>query len=72
MATRKAKTIPIVEDRVQTCESCRYRFAKHDYQECRRYPPKIVLDMQDGGHFSAFPLISLEEFCGEWAAKLNS
>jgi hypothetical protein len=72
MAMRKAKTTPIVPDRVQSCDSCRHRMAREDFHECRRYPPTIVLDMSSGGHYSAYPMVGLAEYCGEWAPKLNS
>lgn len=47
-----------------TCQSCTHWHA----QECRRYPPQIlVVELDDGSDGPAFlwPLTESDEFCGE-------
>lgn len=70
MATRKRKAE--AEITVIACENCRYFKPMSDHAECRRNPPVVVLDVTDGGHISVFPMAAPGEWCGQWAAKLNS
>jgi hypothetical protein len=66
MATKKAKEPELVV----ACVSCRYY---HEESEaCRRNPPQLVVSLEDGEPYSMFPPILPEEWCGSWAAKLNS
>ncbi|SPA44589.1 hypothetical protein [Cupriavidus taiwanensis] len=71
MATRKPKKIEPAETLV-ACENCRYFVPKDGRNECRRNPPTVAVDFEDGGVTSMFPLVDAGEWCGCWAAKLNS
>lgn len=70
MATGKRKAE--AEVTVAACDNCRYFKPMSDHAECRRNPPVVVLDVSDGGHISVFPIAAAGEWCGCWAAKLNS
>lgn len=66
MATKKAKEPELVV----ACVSCRYYH--EETSACRRNPPQIVVNPEDGEPASLFPPILPEEWCGCWNAKLNS
>jgi hypothetical protein len=61
----------------QICKTCRYYHPyegnaierTEDYQagDCRRYPPYVFLDSGDEP-VSAWPTMSDDDDCGEWAA----
>lgn len=70
MATRKKKPDPM--DTVAACETCRYCVPREGRNECRRNPPTVAVDFQDGATTSVFPIVDAGEWCGCWAAKLNS
>jgi hypothetical protein len=66
MATKKAKEPELVV----ACANC--RFFHEESGACRRNPPQLVVSLEDGEPYSMFPPILPEEWCGSWAAKLNS
>lgn len=69
MATRKKKPEP---ETLVACENCRFFKPLASHNECRRNPPTVILNMADGGHMTVFPMVESGEWCGCWAAKLNS
>lgn len=71
MATRKKAPAEPAET-VVACEHCRYFVPKDGRNECRRNPPSVAVDFEDGGVTSMFPLVDAGEWCGCWAPKLNS
>lgn len=56
-----------------TCSSCRYYAAIIDDAEdvgvCRRYPPQVI--EADGDLESVRPVVEADNYCGEWAGKIN-
>ncbi len=64
------------KDQGQTCSQCMWfrRVAPNagaaDFGECRRYPPHVIVmpdPMTESSEpMSAFPLVDLDEFCGEF------
>lgn len=74
MATRKAKTIPIVkEDPHQCCKNCRHmKDAKGEGFYCQRFPPSFVYDPSSGLTDSCWPSVDPAERCGEWTPHLSS
>lgn len=67
MATRKK----IPDDCMPKCGSC--AFFQADQGEpagyCRRYPPKVV--SSEDGEYSAFPVVEVADWCGEFLRKVN-
>jgi hypothetical protein len=67
-----------MDERKELCETCRFweRTGNHA-GECRRYAPRpamralMILDsrQQDGREDAIFPIMSHDEWCGEWQAK---
>lgn len=68
MATRK-KAIP--DDCMPKCETCAFieREPGSDAGYCRRYPPVVVVSEE--GEYSAFPVIEVQDFCGEYKRRTN-
>ena len=59
----------------KTCETCEYskpQYSANEYEgsvyECRRYP-STKGDWGDGEWFTFWPLVSGNEWCGEWSRK---
>ncbi len=52
-------------------ESSEGRPMRPDYGECRRYPPKIGTD-GDGDNFYYWPVLPPDEWCGEFAQRLDA
>lgn len=70
MATRKKQSEPT--ELLIACENCRYFVPKDERNECRRNPPTVAVDFQNSSTTSVFPIVDAGEWCGSWAAKLNS
>ncbi|TXD58847.1 hypothetical protein FUT88_13280 [Ralstonia sp. TCR112] len=70
MATRKKQPEPV--ELLIACENCRYFVPKEGRNECRRNPPVVAVDFQESSTTSVFPVVDAGEWCGCWAAKLNS
>lgn len=66
--------------RAENCGNCRYRFKDtQGDNECRRHAPQVSVLLVNApaprvgmlpAPFSSFPLIRLEQFCGEWEALI--
>lgn len=67
---KKNKSIP--DDCMPRCESCAFFKAdpKEDLGECRRLPPIIFPDGDDGLGFS-FSMTTREMWCGEFKRVTN-
>lgn len=57
----------------ERCETCRF-WEVFDSTEpsdgwCRRYPPTVVADHNEGNGNADFPITKPGEWCGEWQAK---
>ena len=67
----KKKTIP--EDCMPRCGSCAFFVAdaKDELGECRRLPPYVLPDGDDGVGFS-FAVTVVDYWCGEFKRKLSS
>jgi hypothetical protein len=74
MATRKKKTeAPAVVEPTGRCRDCRWAdFSNKEVIRCRRYPPVPVFDGSEGYVDSYTPVISADDYCGEFAAHLSS
>jgi hypothetical protein len=76
MATRKRKTVVVVEEPTSTCGHCRHAWFVEDKDSavwfCRRYPPTVTYDYGEQTQCSTFPVVAPEQTCGEFAAQLNS
>ena len=76
------KKIPVVaepeakEEPTSTCKACRHAWFLEDDESavwlCRRYPPTVTYDYEEGMPCSSFPVVSPEITCGEFAPQLNS
>jgi hypothetical protein len=56
----------------QRCDECRFMVPENGTEtgECRRYPPQIIDDADDAGRYtSVFPVVLLDEWCGEYQRK---
>lgn len=57
------------------CQKCRFFEAGAGFKEgyCRRYAPRPVSVMDDGGQpadcITFFPRVHVEDFCGEWEGR---
>jgi hypothetical protein len=56
-----------------SCANCRYFFpageeSNREIGDCRRYPPRVVQFSIKEGVESAHPIVSEDEWCGEWAS----
>lgn len=47
---------------------CEYCFYQYD-NRCRRYPPQVVVDPEDGSAWSVFPEAERSSFCGEFKIR---
>jgi hypothetical protein len=52
------------------CHNCRFWRKDDDGGTCRRDPPTVVYDTEDGA-FSIWPMTAAEDWCGEHTVKLN-
>lgn len=75
---RAKKPDPKSEPQRAACATCGYFIRQHtdkamqaDYGDCRRYPPTIVNDPDDG-MASVWPIVELADACGEWRARMNA
>ena len=57
---------------VRTCGNCFYSrsIGSETAVACRRYPPAIT-KVEDNTVTSHFPLLSIENWCGEWSKQVN-
>ncbi len=76
MATKK-KPEPAEASRI-SCATCAYwvRDQRHSGMEasdgdCRRYPPQMMFS-ENEGPFSLWPLVEINDACGEWRARMNA
>jgi len=54
----------------RACENCRY----HNEGECRRYPPKVLIDPHcdhTGNVFYPYPRVLKDEWCGEFSPNIE-
>lgn len=67
-----AKKQAIPEDCLPRCASCAFFIPdpKDDIGECRRYPPVVFPDGEDGLGFS-FSMTGSTQWCGEFRRKLS-
>ncbi|NMV36765.1 hypothetical protein [Ralstonia insidiosa] len=70
MAPRKKKEAPA--EPLHSCGNCRHFHERKEASRCRRFPPKVVYDLTERTSVSEFPIVTVDEVCGEWAPKLNS
>lgn len=65
----KKKEIP--DDCMPKCATCAFiQIAPgEEAGYCRRYPPQVV--SSDEGEYSAFPVIEVSDFCGEYRRRTN-
>lgn len=68
---RKPKVVEEVE-RTSICKNCRWVDFGKDALRCRRYPPVPVVDLSDGGIVGVLPIVSADDWCGDFAPYLNS
>lgn len=68
---RKARVV-VVEEPMSTCKQCRWSDFGKEVIRCRRYPPTPVFDAADGFVDSYLPIVSADDFCGEFTPKLDS
>lgn len=56
------------------CGNCRHwHRLTASYGQCRRYPPCIASTrLEKEGPYGVFPLVSLDDFCGEHEPLLSS
>jgi len=75
MAARKTVKIEPAEP-TSTCKSCRHGwlYETEDSAQwyCRRFPPTVTYDYEEGCPVSSFPCVAPDLVCGEFAAQLNS
>lgn len=67
-----AKKKPIPDDCMPKCASCAFveMVPGEDVGYCRRLPPQVV--WSDEGEFSAFPVIEVKDWCGEFKRRLSA
>ena len=55
------------EPQTQTCKTCKYYTFTRDHAMCCRFPPQVFVwrDMRR----DAFPMVGIDNYCGEWKAK---
>jgi hypothetical protein len=68
---RKKKT-EIPDDCMPKCGTCAFLQAKPGEPAgyCRRYPP-VAMESEEGS-YSAFPVVELVDWCGEYKRALQS
>jgi hypothetical protein len=70
MAPRKPKVVEVVE-RTSTCKQCRWSEFGKEAVTCRRYPPVPITDLS-GRVYNYLPIVSVEDYCGEFSPQLSS
>lgn len=69
----KRKVIPVVEEATSLCKDCRHVWLYEDTWLCRRYPPIVIYDYEEGMPATTFPVVAPDLTCGEHSpAHLNS
>lgn len=66
------KKKPIPEDCMPKCGTCTFFQGEPGdiAGYCRRYPPVVVPD--DDGNASAYPVIEIADWCGEFKRRLQA
>lgn len=64
----KPKKLPA--DCMPKCVSCAFGEIEGEGGVCHRYPPQFVVDEGEVG--SAFPVVSADDWCGEYRRMLQS
>jgi hypothetical protein len=62
---------PIPDDCMPKCATCAFIQTEpgQDAGYCRRYPPVVV--SSEEGEYSAFPVVEMIDFCGEYRRRTN-
>lgn len=50
-----------------SCKTCDFEFYLGIDHKCRRFPP--IVNIVDGNPISSFPVVSEDDWCGEWSKK---
>ena len=50
-----------------TCMTCKYCEWAGMNAICRRFPPQVYVQQRDKR--DAFPMVGIDDWCGEWKAK---
>lgn len=58
-----------MDDQCLFCRHFRADADGEDVGECRRYPPVMIAD--EGGEYSAFPLVGEDAGCGEFVRRVS-
>jgi len=69
MAPRK--TVKVVAEPTSTCKACRHAWLVEDTWLCRRFPPTVTYDYEEGLPVSSFPVTAADQTCGEFQPLLN-
>lgn len=58
----------------ESCGSCRYFLSnkEDEYGFCRRGPPSVFPDPEDGSPIVLWRIVATPEWCGEFSRKLDS
>lgn len=66
-----AKKPKLPDDCMPKCGGCAFFQSEpgEDAGYCRRYPPQVV--SSEDGEYSAFPVVEVPDFCGEFRRKVN-
>ena len=51
----------------QTCKTCKYYSWDSTHATCRRFPPQVYALHRE--RRDAFPMVGIDDWCGEWKAK---